>query len=139
MGEARRRKKALGFAYGTPECSNKHEDLVLSFRYMTRQEHEKCEPSIGEPWQFLIGSIDGVEFPLAAKMVIDAHGNFNSYVRVQSSTKIDQIPGKPLQGARKTKDHRELNKFLYNNGNVRALMYNLQTGESVMYADNTLP
>jgi hypothetical protein len=139
MGQARRRKEALGNAYGAPEGSNRQEEPVLSFRYMTSQEHEQCEPYINEPWQFLIGSIDGFEFPLAAKMVIDAHGNFNSYVRVQSSAKVDKIPGKPLQGARKTMDHRELNKFLLNHCKTKGLMHNLQTGESVVYADNTLP
>jgi hypothetical protein len=118
MGEARRRKKALGFTYGTPAGSNRQEEPVLSFRYMTEQEIVDADFRLPpeHSFLFLVGSINGFEFPIAAKAVIDAWGKFNSYAYGKHG--VDKIPGLPFRGKRKIKDGRDLNKFLLETADV---------------------
>jgi hypothetical protein len=130
MGQAKRRKAALGHAYGTPEGSNRQEEPALSFRYMTEQEivDEDFRLPPAHPYLFLVGSIKGFEFTMAVRPVIDAWGQFNSYL--YGNHAIDKIPGLPFQGKRKTKDCRDLNKFLLDTAD--ACIVN-ESGQSIIY------
>lgn len=106
MGQAKRRKERLSDAYGTPEGSS-----ALQFRYMREDELKDVPASMkGDRFANLICTLEGVEFPIAARCVIDALGNFSTYIHGGSGSL--SLPGKPFQGNRKNSDHRAINQFI---------------------------
>jgi hypothetical protein len=112
MGQARRRKERLGDAYGTPGASS-----ALQFRYMREDELKNLPDKMkGDEFVHLMCTLEGVEFPVAARCVIDAWGNFNTYIRGGNESLL--LPGKPFQGSRRYSDHRAINQFILDNTSV---------------------
>lgn len=113
MGQSKQRKQRLGDLYGTKEGSNDHRRDLLSLRWMEPNQREDFRQVVGDILDsrcvFLIGTLRGIDFNIAARPCLDAAGQFNSHVW---SFWPKEHPNGPLQGSRKRSDHRTINKFL---------------------------
>lgn len=115
MGEARRRKAALGHNYGTPDFAK---DQSLKLRDMTPDEMEQLDLlsySTNPRYRLMVGSVAGNDCPLLVKAALDAAGQINSYVTALipkgSTVKI-------LTGSRRAADHNAINRYLMEHTDV---------------------
>jgi hypothetical protein len=115
MGEARRRKAALGNKYGTPDFAK---DQPIQLREMPQEEIERLDLlaySTDSRFWLLIGSVSGTDYPLIVEPVLDNAGRMNSYVKTfyaQGSTP------KILTGSRQIADIKAINRYLLDQADV---------------------